>query len=63
MHRAGRIAIGTGAVSVSVGLAGGFGAMLEGFDGLALKLLTLVPLGFVLLFAGVVMTQLHRPGG
>ena len=62
MYRAGRIAVYLGIVLITVGLVLGFGAMFVDSDSLAVELIGLVPLGFVVLLAGVVVTQLLGPG-
>jgi cytochrome bd-type quinol oxidase subunit 1 len=62
MHRFGQLAVYLGILLVAVGLIGGFAAMFRDADDLAVNLLVLVPLGFVALLTGVVVTQLHRPG-
>jgi len=61
MHRFGQLAVYLGILLVAVGLIGGFAAMFQDADDLAVNLLVLVPLGFVALLTGVVVTQLHRP--
>ncbi|MFP5507145.1 MAG: hypothetical protein ACLGH6_13185 [Gammaproteobacteria bacterium] len=61
MHRFGQVAVYLGIVLVVVGLVGGFGAMFRNAEGVAVNLLILVPLGFVALLTGIVVTQLHRP--
>ncbi|MDV3237915.1 MAG: hypothetical protein LOY58_03595 [Gammaproteobacteria bacterium] len=61
MHRFGRIAVYLGILLSVIGLVGGFTAMFRDAEGIAVNLLILVPLGFVALLTGVVVTQLHRP--
>ncbi len=61
MHRVGQFAVYLGILLSAVGLIGGFTAMVRDADDLAVNLLVLVPLGFVALLTGVVVTQLHRP--
>ena len=46
-----------------VGLAGGFGALAIDSDSVAVNLLGLVPIGFMLLFAGIVGILLGKPVG
>ena len=60
MHRIGRLAVYLGILLVVIGLVGGFAAMFLDADALAVNLLMTVPLGFVALLTGVVVTQLHR---
>ncbi len=61
MHRVGRIALWAGFSFSLIGLFGGFGAMFIDVSSRAVNLLALVPLGFILLMLGVVMTQMSRP--
>ena len=61
MHRVGQIAVYLGILLVTVGVVGGFTAMFNDADALAVNLLILAPLGFVVLLTGVVVTQLHHP--
>jgi len=61
MHRAGRISIYTGIALIAVGLIIGFAAMFMDYDDQAKQLIALVPIGFVLLLAGTVATQLAPP--
>lgn len=61
MYRAGRFAVWLGIFLTAVGVIGGFGAMFADYDDLAMILLTAVPFGFVILFAGVVSTLLSSP--
>jgi len=64
MRRVGRYTVYAGAILVAIGLIGGFTALFRDADSLAVNLLTLVPLGFVLLLAGTVISQLSgSPGG
>ena len=58
MNRVGRIAVWLGIVLIAVGLIVGFTAMFADSDSVAVNTLGLVPLGFVALLAGTVMTQL-----
>ena len=61
MHRAGRVSIYIGIALVLSGLVVGFGAMFMDYDNQAKVLIGLVPIGFVLLLAGTVATQLTPP--
>lgn len=61
MHRAGRVSIYIGIALVLSGLVVGFGAMFMDYDNQAKVLIGLVPIGFVLLLAGTVATQLAPP--
>ncbi len=64
MRRVGRYTVYAGAILVAIGLIGGFTALFRDADSLAVNLLNLVPLGFVLLLAGTVISQLSgSPGG
>ena len=61
MHAAGKIAIYIGIATTALGLVIGFGAMLMDADNRAIDWLGIVPLGFVVLLAGTVATQLGKP--
>lgn len=61
MHRLGTITLWLGALLTTVGLLFGFGAMFVDADHAAVNLLGLVPLGFMLLLAGVVMVLFSHP--
>ena len=61
MARVGRYTVYLGIVLVAVGLVGGFVALFQDADGLAVNLLVLVPLGFVALLTGTVISQLLTP--
>ncbi len=61
MQRVGQIAIWVGILLTLAGLLLGFGVMLSDNASQAVNLLTLVPIGFMLLMLGTVMTQLGRP--
>ena len=64
MRRVGRYTVYAGAILVAIGLIGGFTTLFRDADSLAVNLLNLVPLGFVLLLAGTVISQLSgSPGG
>ncbi|OOC10725.1 MULTISPECIES: hypothetical protein [Thioalkalivibrio] len=63
MHRFGMISIYVGLVLSIVGLFGGFGLMFAGEQTWSKPLVAMVPLGFLLVFNGVVTTILHRPKG
>jgi hypothetical protein len=58
MHQAGRFAIYIGIGLIAVGLIVGFTFMFMGNDDQAKFLIGLVPIGFVLLLAGMVTTLL-----
>lgn len=58
MHRVGVIALIIGALLTVIGLAAGFGFMFAGHDQKAKLFLSMVPLGFVVGFVGVVTTLL-----
>ncbi|WJW76635.1 hypothetical protein QVG61_05975 [Thiohalobacter sp. IOR34] len=57
----GRYAVVFGILLTAAGLIGGFTAMFQDADALAVNLLMLVPLGFAALLTGVVTTQFSRP--
>jgi uncharacterized membrane protein len=63
MHRWGRTAALIGFVLTLLGIVFGFGAMFAGHDGWAKPLITLIPVGFLLLFAGVTTALLATPEG
>ena len=64
MRRVGRYTVYAGVILVAIGLIGGFTALFRDADSLAVNLLNLVPLGFVLLLTGTVISQLSgTPGG
>ncbi len=58
MRRVGRYTVYAGIILVILGLIGGFTALFRDADSLAVNLLTLVPLGFVVLLVGTVVSQL-----
>lgn len=62
MHRVGVIVIWIALALTIAGLAVGFGGLAGGDQENALLWLGLIPIGFALLLAGVVMTQLGRRG-
>ena len=61
MERVGRFIVYLGILLVAVGLIGGFLALFQDADGLAVNLLFLVPLGFAALLTGTVISQLLTP--
>jgi hypothetical protein len=61
MVRVGRYTIYFGIVLITAGLIGGFIALFQDADSLAVDLLFLVPLGFAALLTGTVMAQLTPP--
>lgn len=61
MHRFGVGLLIVAAAFVVLGLLLGFGAMFSGHDEIAKMMLALVPVGFVVGFAGVVTTLLYPP--
>ncbi len=62
MHKFGMVSLYLGLVLGAVGLVGGFGLMFVGSDAWAKPLIAMVPVGFLLVFNGVVTTLLHSPG-
>ena len=61
MLRFARIGVYLGVILVVLGLVTGFGALFTDLDDLAIMLLRLVPLGFVLGFAGLAVLLLLGP--
>lgn len=61
MRYVGRFTVYLGIVLVAVGLTGGFLALFRDADSLAVNLLVLVPVGFVALLTGTVISQLMTP--
>lgn len=60
MHRAGVIMVWVALFLTVTGLVAGFGGIALGYDDAGIWWLGLIPIGFALLLAGVVMTQLSR---
>ena len=60
MHRLGVIAVWLGIVLAVAGLAIGFTGLMLGKDELGGFWLGLIPIGFLVLLSGVVMTQLSH---
>ncbi len=58
MEQFGRYTVYAGVVLVAVGVIGGFTAMFQDADAVAVNLLALVPLGFAALLTGTVVSQL-----
>ncbi len=58
MRRVGRYTVYAGIILVILGMIGGFTALFRDADSLAVNLLALVPLGFVVLLVGTVVSQL-----
>ncbi len=63
MKRMGVVGVYAGILLITVGLIGGFGALYMDADHIAVNLLKLVPLGFLALLTGTVISQLNRPRG
>ena len=63
MQRLGVVGVYAGILLITVGLIGGFGALYMDVDHIAVNLLRLVPLGFLALLTGTVISQLNRPRG
>ena len=61
MHQVGRVTIYIGIALTVIGMIVGFTAMFMDSDNLAKIFIGLVPIGFVLLLTGTVMTQLSAP--
>ncbi|MCG5501228.1 hypothetical protein [Ectothiorhodospira lacustris] len=65
MHRIGRYSVVVGALLTLVGMIVGFGSMFSGADELAKYFLSLVPLGVLTVFTGlvtVVLTEQKQEG-
>jgi len=58
MYKLGRIAVYIGILLITLGILVGFAAMWLDADGQAVNWLGIVPIGFVVLLLGTVMTQL-----
>jgi len=61
MYQVGRIAVYLGILLIATGIMVGFGAMWLDADGQAINWLGIIPVGFVVLLLGTVMTQLSGP--
>jgi hypothetical protein len=61
MHKFGMISLYLGLALGAIGLIGGFGLMFAGIEEWAKPLIAMVPIGFLLMFTGVVTTLLHSP--
>ena len=61
MERVGRYTVYTGIILIAAGLIGGFAALFQDADSLAVNLLILVPVGFVAMLTGTVISQLLTP--
>ncbi|MDT8388109.1 MAG: hypothetical protein RQ736_11380 [Thiogranum sp.] len=61
MEHIGRYTVYTGIILIAAGLIGGFLALFQDADSLAVNLLVLVPVGFVALLTGTVISQLLTP--
>ena len=61
MVRVGRYTVYLGIILIAVGLIGGFLALFQDADSLAVNLLIMVPLGFATLLTGTVISQLATP--
>ena len=61
MARVGSYMVYLGIILIAVGLIGGFLALFQDADSLAVNLLIMVPLGFVALLTGTVISQLATP--
>ncbi|MGD8484536.1 MAG: hypothetical protein PVJ63_02160 [Thioalkalispiraceae bacterium] len=60
MHKIGKITLYIGIVLIACGIIIGFGAMIKNADSQAINWLGMVPVGFILMLAGTVATQLSR---
>ncbi len=58
MYQVGRIIVYLGIILITAGMLVGFGAMWLNIDGQAVNWLGTIPVGFVTLLLGTVMTQL-----
>ena len=61
MNRVGRIAVYLGILLIAAGMIVGFTAMFEDADSSAVRWLGVIPIGFLVLLVGTVISQLHRP--
>jgi len=61
MKQVGRFAVYLGIILIVLGMIIGFGAMIVDKDSQGIIWISAVPIGFVVLLAGTVMTQLSRP--
>jgi uncharacterized membrane protein len=61
MHTAGRVAVFVGILMTVLGIIVGFSALFMNADSQAVTWLGIIPLGFVVMLAGTVTTQLTRP--
>ena len=61
MYQVGRIAVYLGILLITAGILVGFGAMWLGADGQAINWLGIIPIGFIVLLVGTVLTQLSTP--
>jgi hypothetical protein len=61
MARLGRYTVWLGIILIAVGLIGGFVALFQDADSLAVNILVLVPVGFAALLTGTVISQLMAP--
>ena len=59
MNRLGRFAVYLGVLLVAAGVIIGFGAMYVDSDGEAVVWLGVIPVGFLIMLVGTVMSQLH----
>ncbi|MDH5445592.1 MAG: hypothetical protein OEY52_08535 [Gammaproteobacteria bacterium] len=62
MYQLGRISVYIGILLVIAGMLIGFGSMMLDTDGKAITWLGIIPVGFVALLLGTVMTQLSGQG-
>ena len=62
MYQLGRYAVYIGILLITAGMLVGFGSMWLDADGKAVTWLGIIPVGFVVLLLGTVMTQLSGPG-
>jgi len=60
VKQAGRFAVYLGIILIVAGMIAGFGAMMIDQDSRGLQWLGAVPVGFVVLLAGTVISQLSR---
>ena len=61
MHKIGKVILYTGIVLIACGIIFGFIAMFRDADSQAVNWLGMVPIGFILMLAGTVATQLSQP--
>lgn len=62
MHKIGVVLLLVGALATAIGLLFGFGFMFAARDEMAKRFLGVIPVGFLAVFTGMVMTLLSNSG-